>query len=151
MRSDSDTWGRRMQERKYKCDRVPTAVIRAEETEAAFWVERLREYQRGRVARGEDPADLAAFYARYGRPEDDLHAYGRARRFSFIGGVVGILLGVGFGVAARRLRRRTAWLPLVAAATCLSGPALTGHTGLFYWGGGIALAGGLYLLATGKR
>ena len=151
LRPEDNAWGRRMQERKYESDRVPTSLVEQEEAAARFWVERLQEYERDRIARGNDPADLAEFYERYGRPEEDLRAYGRARRLSWVGGVVGVLLGIAFGVLSPRLRRRVAWLPLGVAAACSFGPALTGQTGLFFWGGGFALAGGLALVLVGKR
>ncbi|MHC4547915.1 MAG: hypothetical protein ACYTEZ_03990 [Planctomycetota bacterium] len=151
LRPQDAAWGRRMQARLARCPRVPAATIRDEEAEAAFWVARLQEYERDRIARGEDPADLTGFYERYGRPEDDLRAFSRARRLSWVGGVVGVLIGVALGAAAPRLRRRAAIFPLAVAALCFAGPALVGQTGLFWWGAGFALAGALLVLAFGRR
>ncbi|MHC4971122.1 MAG: hypothetical protein ACYTG3_02190 [Planctomycetota bacterium] len=99
LRPDDATWGRRMQARKDACPRVPRAVIAEEEKQAAFWVARLQEYERERLARGDDPDDLAAFFERYGRPEADLRAHARARRVSWALGVVGLLIVVAFALA----------------------------------------------------
>jgi hypothetical protein len=151
LRPDDAAWGRRMQARQDACPRVPNAVIAEEEKQAAFWVARLQEYERERLARGEDPDDLTLFYEHYGRPEADLRAHARARRYSWVGGVVGLLIGVAFGAASRRVARLAAALPLVVAALCLAGPALMGTAGLFYWGAAFATAGAVAVLAFGKR
>lgn len=151
LRSDDAAWGRRMQARKDACPRVPDRVIRAEERQAAFWVARLQDFERDRLARGEDPNDLALFYERYGRAEADLAAHARGRRLSWIGGAVGILIGAAFLAASRRVPRRFAALPLVVALLCFVAPALVGQAGLFYWGAAFALAGGAVAAALGKR
>ncbi|MHC4136034.1 MAG: hypothetical protein ACYTDU_12200 [Planctomycetota bacterium] len=151
LRPKDAAWGRRMQARKDACPRVSNAVIAEEEKQAAFWVGRRQEFERDRLARGEDPDDLTLFYERYGRPEADLRAHARARRFSWTGGVVGLLIGVAFGAASRRVSRRVAALPLAVAALCLAGPALVGQAGLFYWGAAFATAGAIAVLAFGKR
>jgi len=151
LRPKDALWGRRMQARQDACPRVPNAVIANEEKQAAFWVARLQEYERTRLARDEDPRDLALFFERYGRPEADLRAHARARRFSWAGGIVGLVVGLVFGAASRRLSRRAAVVPLAVAALCLAGPALVGQVGLFYWGAAFATAGGMAGLACGKR
>lgn len=150
LRGKDAAWGRRMQARKDACPRVPDRVIREEEKQAAFWVARLQDFERERLARGEDPNDLTLFYERYGRPEADLPAHARGRRLSWIGGVVGFLIGVAFLVASRRVPRRFAALPLVVALLCFVAPPLVGQPGLFYWGAAFALAGGVAALAFGK-
>ena len=151
LRPKDATWGRRMQAREDACPRVPTAVIREEERQAAFWVAKLQAHERERIAQGNDPKDLTVFHERYGRPDADLSAHARARRYSWVGGVVGILIGIAFGAASRRVARRTVVLPLAVAALCLAGPSLVGQVGLFYWGAACATAGALAVLAFGKR
>ena len=151
LRPEDAAWGRRMQARKDACPRVPEAVIAEEERQAAFWVLKLQEYERGRLARGDDPDDLSVFFERYGRPEADLSAHARGRRFSWVGGVVGILIGLAFLAVRRRVVRRAAAFPLAVAALCLAGPQLVGQVGLFHWGAAGALGGALAVLAFGKR
>lgn len=151
LRGRDGAWGRRMQALEDACPRVPDRVIREEEAQAAFWVARLQDHERERMARGEDPNDLTLFYERYGRPESDLAAHARGRRLSWIGGVVGILIGVAFFAASRRVPRRFAALPLVVALLCFVAPALGGQPGLFPWGAAFALAGGLATVAFGRR
>ena len=151
LRPGDAAWGRRMQARQDACPRVSNAVIAEEEGQAAFWVGRLQEFERERLARGEDPDDLTLFHERFGRSEADLRAHARARRFSWAAGVVGLLIGVAFGVASRRVSRRVGALPLVVAALCLAGPALVGQAGLFYWGAASATAGAIAVLAFGRR
>ncbi|MHC4816470.1 MAG: hypothetical protein ACYTF8_00220 [Planctomycetota bacterium] len=151
LRPKDAAWGRRMQARKDACPRVPTAVIREEERQAAFWVAKLQAHERECLARGQDPNDLTMFHERYGRPDADLSAHARARRYSWVGGVVGILIGIAFGAASRRVARRAAVLPLAVAALCLFGPPLAGQAGLFFWGAACATAGALAVLAFGKR
>jgi len=97
LRPKDAAWGRRMQARKNACPRVPTAVIREEERQAAFRVAKLQGYERECLARGKDPDDLALFFERYGRPDADLGAHARARRYPWVEGVVGILIGIAFG------------------------------------------------------
>jgi len=137
--------------RKDACVRVPDSVIRAEEAEAKRWVEALQAFERSRIRRGEDPSDLAKFYSRFGRPEDDLYTVVRAHRLSWAAGVAGFLIGLGFAVGSRILRKRAAVVPLVAAALCMAGPPLVGMTGLFPWGAGFSAAGGVMVLALGRR
>jgi hypothetical protein len=137
--------------RKDACARVPDSVIRAEEVEAERWVEALQAFERSRIRRGENPRDLTKFYSRFGRPEDDLYTMVRARRLSWAAGVAGFLIGLGFALASRILRKRAAVVPLVAAALCMAGPPLVGMTGLFPWGAGFSAAGGVLVLALGRR
>ncbi|MHC4930778.1 MAG: hypothetical protein ACYTGV_01120 [Planctomycetota bacterium] len=136
--------------RKDACARIPDSVIRAEEVEAERWVEALQAFERSRIRRGEDPRDRTEFYSRFGRPEDDLYTIVRAHRLSWAAGVAGFLIGLGFAVASRMLRKRAAVVPLVAAALCLTGPPLVGMTGLFFWGAGFSAAGGAMVLALGR-
>jgi hypothetical protein len=69
-----------LQRKKDLCEYVDPRAIEAEEEHARVWVSWLQEYERGRIRRGEDPRDLAAFHARYGRAEDDLREIAQARR-----------------------------------------------------------------------
>jgi hypothetical protein len=144
-------WGTRMQARKYECARVPDAVVAAEEREARVWVAALKEYERERLANGEDPDDLAPFFERYGRPEDNMWKVMRARRLSGAAGIIGFLVGLAGIVFARWLPRASAFVPALVVVLCLVGPALVGRTGLFFWGAGFAGAGTLAVLAFGRR
>jgi hypothetical protein len=141
---------RAMALRKDKCPRVPDDVIRAEEGEARVWVDALQSYERDRIRRGLDPRDLAAFYERYGRPEDDLAALIRARRLVFVTGMAGVVIGIGFGLASRGMRKRFAAVPLVAAAACLGAPLVAGIAGPALWGAGFALAGAAAVAKFGQ-
>jgi hypothetical protein len=97
-----------LQRRKDLCDHVDSAVIEGEEERARFWVESLKEYERSRIRRGEDPRDLAPFFARYGRAEDDLREIARARRrtwgLAMAAGLLGTAAILGGVLFARRQR-----------------------------------------------
>ncbi|MHC4957133.1 MAG: hypothetical protein ACYTGN_02075 [Planctomycetota bacterium] len=136
--------------KKDDCPRVSDDVIRAEESEARIWVDALQSYERDRLRRGLDPRDLEEFHERYGRPEDDLAALIRARRLVFVTGMAGVLLGVGFGLAARGMKKRFAAVPLVAAAGCLVALLAVGTAGPVVWGAGFALAGAAAVAKFGK-
>jgi hypothetical protein len=141
LRPKDAAWGTRMQAQKYKCVRVPDAVIRAEEREAELWRTAWQAHEG-------DPAD---FYERYGRPEENMWRVMRARRLSGAAGIVGFLIGalcVGFG---RWLPRRAWIVPVLVGAACLAGPQLTGTAGLFFWGAGFAFAGAVFVLFFGRR
>jgi hypothetical protein len=99
---------RRVQQKKDACGYVDPRVIEAEEAKARFWVGRLKEYERDRIARGEDPRDLRAFHERYGRAEDDLAEVARARRATWGFAAGGALLAVAavLGVALLARKRR---------------------------------------------
>jgi hypothetical protein len=71
---------RRLQEKKDRCGHVDPRAIEDEEAQARVWVAALQEYERDRIRGGEDPRDLAPFFARYGRAEDDLREIAHARR-----------------------------------------------------------------------
>jgi len=149
---DDAAWRREVRARQDDCHAyVPDAVIAAEEAEAAQWVAALQAYERRRLLHGEDPDDLADFYNVYGRPETSLVAVARRRRLSFVGGVVGVLLGGCCLAWSRRLRRRAALLPLGVALLCALGAVLTGVIGLFPVGAGAALLGGLAVALRGRR
>jgi len=143
-------WGRILVARKDLVPPVPHERIRAEERAAEFWVRKLQAYERKRLAEGRDPRDRAPFYARYGRPESDVRAVMRARRLSGAVGLLGLFVGAVFLVSARWMPRRGAWLPLLVGLGCLSGPVLAGRTGLFYWGGAVALAGAAATALLGR-
>lgn len=147
---DTD-WGKRMQARKYECERVPDAVVAAEEREARVWVAALQEYERDRLAAGEDPDDLAAFYERYGRPGDNLWKVMRAWQLSGAAGIIGFLVGLAGMIFARFVPRASAFVPALVVGLCLVGPALVGRTGLFHWGAGFAGAGTIAVLVFGRR
>ena len=139
------------QSRKDLCRRAPDAVIRYEEDEAKRWVDGLAAFKRSRKERGLDPGDLADFYLRYGRPEENLDDVMRSLRLSWVAGVIGLLLGVGFALPGRRLRRRAAAIPLLAGVLFLAAPGYVGRTGLFYWGAGFALGGAALVAILGRR
>ena len=140
----------RMQVRQDACPRVPDRVIAAEEREAMIWVDALGSYERARVARGEDPTDRAAFFERYGHPEEDLNAIVRSHRIAFLGSVVGVLVGLASMVAARRLRRRAALIPLLVAAGLLVARLTLVRPGPLLWGALFALAGGVAVSLLGR-
>jgi hypothetical protein len=101
-----EAWGRRMQQRKEATGaRVDPGEIEEEQAHARFWVARLQEYERDRIARGEDPRDLGAFHDRYGRPEDDLPALARARRITWAVSAALVLMAAGGLLLFLRRRR----------------------------------------------
>ncbi len=91
-----------------RCDFVPDAVIEEEERRAAVWVGWLRDYERERIGRGEDPRDLGPFHARYGRADEDLAAVAQARRVRWAVAMALGLLGAAavLGFVLLRGRRR---------------------------------------------
>jgi hypothetical protein len=97
----------RLQEKKDRCEFVPDAVIEQEERRAAVWVGWLKEYERERIRRGEDPRDLALFHERYGRAEEDLAAVAQARRVRWAVAMAFGLIGAAaiLGFVLRRRRR----------------------------------------------
>ncbi len=145
-RPKDGAWGRLMQGRKDRCPPVPHERIQAEENAAKVWVHALKEHERERLERGQDPRDLTDFYERFGRQDDNMWTVMRARRLSGLGGIIGMFVGAVFVLLARWMPRRGAFLPLIVGLVCAAGPALVGKTGLFYWGAGVALFGAL---ATG--
>jgi hypothetical protein len=98
----------RMQEKKDRCGYVDPRVIEEEERRARVWVSWLKEYERERIGRGEDPRDLGPFFERYGRAEDDLEAIARARRMRWVTamamGILGAAAILGFVLFLRRRR-----------------------------------------------
>ncbi len=142
----------RLEQRKDACGvRIPPREIEAEEAEARLWVEALQRHEREQLAAGRDPDDLAAFFARHGRPEEEMFALHRAIRWSFVGGAVGFLSGLAFCAASRRLPRAAALLPAALAAACLLAPRLLGQTGILPWGAGMAGAGAVAVLLLGRK
>ena len=137
-------------QRKDAATYVADDVIRAEEDEAARWVMALRSYERARIRAGADPRDLALFYERFGRPEDDLNEVIRTRRISFLGGLAGLFVGVAFAVGAPRVRKRAAAVPLLVAGACFLTPLMIGVKGLLPFGGCFALAGGVLVSWRGR-
>lgn len=97
----------RLVAKKDRCEFVPERVIEAEERRAAVWVSWLQEYERERIARGEDPRDLAIFHERYGRADEDLAELAQARRVSWAVAMAAGLLGAAaiLGFVLRRRRR----------------------------------------------
>ena len=140
-----------LQTRKDACPRVPDRMIEAEEREAMIWVDALQSYERARIARGEDPTDRTAFFERSGRPEEDLNAIVRSHRIAFIGTAVGLLVGLVAVIAARRLRRRAALLPLLVAAALLYGKLTLVRPGPLGWGALFALIGAVAVLTLSGR
>jgi len=120
-----------IQRKKDGCEPVSQNVIERERREARIWVDALQSYERARIENGEDPRDLEVFYQRYGRPEDDLGKIVQGRQLAFWVGALGLTLGAAFLIGSRRLRRRSAALPLALAALCLVG-ALRGAVMLPY-------------------
>jgi len=110
-----------IQQKKDRCEPVAESLIRAEEHEAKLWVDALQSYERARLQAGEDPHDLEPFYARYGRPEEDLGQIVRATKLAFWAGALSLLLGLALLIGSGRLRRRVAVLPLALSALCLVG------------------------------
>jgi len=142
----------RLERRKAACGvLVDREVIEAEERLARVWVAALDEYRRAQVAAGRDPADLEPFFERYGRPEQNMLAVQRAVRWSFVGGAVGVLVGVAFGAACRRVPRAAALLPFAVAAACYAAPSLLDRRGILPWGAGASAAGGIVVAAFGRR
>ena len=130
----------RLARRKDDCPHVSAGRIRAEEREAEIWTDALASFTRsGRT-------DMDAFHEQYGRAEDDLNAVVRARRVGFVGALAGVIFGLGFGLLAKRMRRRAAVAPLLVAGLCAVGPP-----GLIYWGAGAALLGAAAVATLGKR
>ena len=136
--------------RKDACDFVAAATIRDEEREARIWVDALQSYERAAIKAGRDPGNLDAFHERYGKPEDDLNRIIRTRRISFLGGVVGIFVGVLFASRAARMRKRGAAIPLIVAAISFATALVMGFAGLLVLGGCFAAAGGLLVSARGR-
>ena len=151
LRPDDTRHGRTMVLRKQACVYVPDRVIGAEQRAAKIWVNALQAYERSRIESGKDPDDLDEFHARFGRAEDDLWRHIGARRRSWAGGIVGLLVGAAFLLGARRFPRKLALVPLLVAGVCAFGPAALGQTGLLYHGAAGALAGGVAVLALGRR
>ena len=110
-----------LQQKKDRCEPVAESLIRAEEHEAKLWVDALQSYERARLQAGEDPRDLEPFYARYGRPEEDLGKIVRGTKLAFWAGALSLLLGIALLIGSGRLRRRVAALPLALSALCLAG------------------------------
>ena len=137
-----------IQKKKNRCEPVAEQVIRQEEHEAKLWVDALQSFERARIEAGENPHDLAGFYARYGRPEEDLGAIVRARRLAFWAGALSLLLALALGIGSGRLQRRVAALPLAFAALCLIG-VLTGRDPAPYLFAASAL--GIAALLVGLR
>ena len=100
---------RRMQEKKDRCAYVDPRVIDDEEQQARVWVNALGDYERDRIRRGEDPTDLAPFFARYGRAEDDLREIAQARRkawgVAMAAGLLGAAAILGFVLFLKRRPR----------------------------------------------
>ena len=120
-----------LQRKKDGCEPVSQGVIERERREARIWVDALQSYERARIESGEDPRDLKEFYARYGRPEDDLGKIVQGRQLAFWVGALGLALGAAFLIGSRRLRRRASSVPLALAGLCLLG-ALRGAIMLPY-------------------
>jgi hypothetical protein len=93
--------------KKDRCEFVPEGLIEEEERRAAVWVGWLQEYERDRIARGEDPRDLGPFHERYGRADEDLAALAQARRVRWAVAMALGLLGTAaiLGFVLRRRRR----------------------------------------------
>jgi hypothetical protein len=96
----------RLVQKKDRCEFVPEGLILEEERRAAAWVGWLKEYERDRIARGEDPRDLGPFHERYGRADEDLAAIAQARRVRWAVAMALGLLGaaaiLGFVLRGRR-------------------------------------------------
>jgi len=110
-----------IQRKKDLCEPVSPHVMERERREATVWVDALQSYERARIEQGEDPRDLDDFYARYGRPEDDLATLIRARQIAFWSAALGLGLGAAFVIGSSRLRRRLSAIPLAFAVLCLLG------------------------------
>ena len=142
------TW---VEAQKDKCKRVPRETIEQERKEARLWVEELQNYERAQLREGRDPDDLEEFYARYGNPEENMYAVMRARRLSFLGGAIGVLLALGLMVASRSLPRKAALVPFVIAGILALAPSWLGQTGILLWGAGFLLVSAIVVGAFGKR
>jgi len=146
MRKEDPDWARRMQGRKYACGvRVPREVIEREEQEARLWVGAYRDY------RAHGGRDLREFYARFGRPEEELAKVVRARQAAWVGGVAGVLAGVVFLLGVRRFPRKLALVPLSCAALSAAGALLLIRTGPLWWGAVFSAAGAAATLLGGRR
>jgi len=141
-----------LQARCAACPPVPDAVIAAEEAEGAAWAGAYAEWEKDRRARGLPVDDRASFYARWGRPEDDLAAIVRATRVAFLGGVaVGAAgLVVAVGVISGRFARGAAFGALLLGGVALAAPLLLGRTGLLTGGGALAVACGAVALVAAR-
>jgi len=140
-----------IENKKDQCPRVSMDVIRAERTEADEWVKQLQNFERKQIAAGEDPDDLAEFYLLYGRAEQSMAAVMHNRRVSFLGGVIGILIGLGFGAASRALPRKIMVAPLLVGIALAFAPIVLGQPGILRWGSGAALAGAALVWMFGRR
>ena len=99
----------------------------------------------------EDPDDLTEFYLLYGRAEQSRSAVMRNRRVSFLGGLAGILIGIGFAAASRALPRKLVVAPLLVGIALVFAPLVVGQPGLLRWGAGAALAGAALVWMFGRR
>ncbi len=142
------TW---VEAQKDRCKRVPQTTIADERKEARLWVEALQNYERAQLRQGRDPDDLEEFYARYGKPEENMYAVMRARRLSFVGGVIGVLLALGLIAASRALPRKAALVPFVIAGVLALAPSWLGQAGILLWGAGFLLASAVAVAAFPKR
>ena len=91
-----------IQRKKDRCEPISLHVMERERREARIWVDALQSYERARIENGEDPRDLEEFFARYGRPEDDLGSIVQGRQLAFWVGALGITLGAAFLIGCRR-------------------------------------------------
>lgn len=136
--------------RKDASEFVSEKKISEEEYEAKVWVDALQSYERKAMKSDLNPRNLDPFYARYGKPEDDLNAIIRKRQISFLGGILGIFIGVAFAFRATRMRKRAAAIPLIVAGASFGVALLVGFAGLLVLGGCFAAAGGLLVSARGR-
>ncbi len=140
-----------IESKKDECPRVPLEVVRAERKDADKWVKQLQNFERKQLAAGEDPDDLTEFYLLYGRAEQSMSAVMRNRRVSFLGGVAGILIGIGFAAVSRALPRKLVLAPLLVGIALVFAPMVVGQPGLLRWGAGAALAGAALVWMFGRR
>jgi hypothetical protein len=140
-----------LQRKKDRCEPVSAQVIDRERREAAIWVDALQSYERARIADGEDARALDDFYARYGRPEDDLATIVLGRQTAFWAGALGTGLALAFMIGAGRLRRRAAALPLAFAALALVGALRGGATQPYYLAAGALIVGAALVALRGRR
>lgn len=143
--------GPRLQPKKDRCEPIAASVLERERKEARIWVDALQSYERARIENGEDPRELAEFYERYGRAEDDLEAIIQGRQLAFWTAVLGIGLGLALVIGAKRFRRRIAAIQLAFAILCLIGAARGVVMTPYLVATGALLVGSLAVAVRGKR